>query len=346
MGECFYVVGISHNSVSAQDMSPYCLDSAEIQELYQNLPQKNCSGKTLILSTCNRVEIYGLSDDIDSAFESAKNIISQGKKDMTNFEKFCYKKSGREALAHLFSVASGLDSQMIGETEIFGQVKQAYEIAASKTILTSDIHLAFQKAIQTAKWIRSNTFVGRGKISIGSVSADLAIRIFESLKEVKILLIGSGDAGEIVAEALKLRGANNITIANRTWENALKLSLKIRTAALPIEIALEDIEKFDIIIAATSAQTPIITANMMQKSVSLRSDNPQFIIDLGVPNNVSEDVEKIENVFSYDLQNLSKIANENLESRKSEIALANAEIDRKSALVWERFLKKSKADSH
>ncbi len=332
-----HVAGISHNGMCADEMAPYCLNAEQVLQAARIARQKNPQSEFVILSTCNRVEFYAAAESAQETDELALCALSLGERDMSAFLQNRYLKSGLEAAEHLFKVASGLDSQMTGETEIFGQIKGAFAAAAEFGSVGSVLNAAFQKAMQAAKWVRTNTEIGRGKISIGSVASELAVRIFESLKSVKILLIGSGEAGRLVAEALNLRGAKDITVSNRTWERAYDLSMKVEASAMPFELALGRLGRFDIVICATSAQEPFVKKGALENSLTERQGKAQFIIDLSVPRNVEEACAQIEDVFLYRLEDLSNIANENLRLRKADMDVANAEISRKALLLCEKL---------
>ncbi len=332
-----YVIGVSHNVMLPDELSAYSLKADALTKASDILKESEGLYGHLILSTCNRIEFYIEAESLSPARDAATKAASlDGERDAGSFDSFAYVKTDEEAVEHIFKVSSGLDSMMTGETEILGQVKSAYALFVQKNTCTPLLNRLFQKAIQAAKWVRTNTRIGRGKISIGSVASELAERIFDNLSEVKILLIGTGEAGGAVAEALAIRGAKNITVASRTWERAHMLALKVSGAALPMELALKKLADFDVVVCATNAVCPIIDAQAAKESAKARAGKAQFLIDLGLPRNIAEDADS-ENTYLYRLEDLSKIANENMELRKADIEIAEQEIKRKAQYLADRI---------
>jgi len=324
-----FAIGVSHNCMDATLLGAHLLRKEQIAPAYTALLKSEGLSEALILSTCNRAEFYINAANKDAALGAVNAAMSVAGGFTKEFELSCYVKEDVEAVMHAFAVASGLDSQMTGETEILRQVKDAYAAAMQAGGCKAVLNRIFQKAMQAAKWVRTNTEIGRGKISVGSVSSELAVRIFEDLQSVKILLIGTGEVGHLVAEALFIRGAKDITVSNRTWEKAYGLSMKVGGGALPFELALTKLADFDIVVCATNAEKPLITLNMASDAAKKRGSKAHFLIDLGAPRNI-EDCEDVENAFLYRLEDLAKIANENLALRKSEISYALEELAKKA----------------
>ncbi len=332
-----YAIGVSHNVMLPDMLSCYSLKEGALLRASDILKGSEGVFGHLILSTCNRVEFYMEAESLSLARDAAKAAAALGgERDAGAFDSFAYAKTDSEAVEHIFKVASGLDSMMTGETEILGQVKAAYALFSERKTCTALLNRLFQKAIQAAKWVRTNTRIGRGKISIGSVASELAERIFDDLSSVRILLIGTGEAGGAVAEALALRGAGNITVASRTWERAHALALKVSGAAMPLELALEKLADFDVVVCATSAETPLITSDKARAAAAVRGGRAQFLIDLGLPRNIEENSDT-ENSYLYRLEDLSKIANGNMASRKADVEIAMEEIRRRAEYLSDRI---------
>ena len=322
-----YLCGISHDNASAEQIG-CCGVSKELCVDRENLVlEKYNVSEIVLLSTCNRVEYYFVADDID--FEKFKNDFFHSS------QSLCYVKKNQEVIAHLFEVASGLKSQMTGETEIFGQVKTAYSRSFENHHCGSILNMVFQKAAQVGKWIRTNTDIGHGKISIGSVSAELASQIFEDISKAEILLIGSGEAGKLIADALYVRGAENITIVSRTRQNSDKLANDIGVKSSDLADELASLYKFDIVVCASSAGQIIDYASV--ENALKKRNNPMFLIDLSVPQNIDASCADIDDVYLYDMKNLSDIASSNMNLRKGEIALAKSIIDKKAEALVEKL---------
>ncbi len=334
-----YLVGISHQETDAETLGRCGVpqDSATIAE--SAILKGDDISEALVLSTCNRVEIYVVASSEDALKQVIKIFATSPNRNFANteFEKFSYVKKNGEAIEHIFEVASGLQSQMTGETEILGQVKTAYARAVGAGHCGVVLNTVFQKANQCAKWVRSNTDIGHGKISLGSVASELANRIFDDLTKAKILLLGSGEAGKLVAEALYVRGARDISVASRQFENARKLAEQIGGNTLEISDAISDFSKFDIAICASFSPEPLVKTERVKLAIQERSQKPIFLIDLAVPYNIETACADIEDVYLYDLRDLSKIANENISMRKSEIEIARKTIRQKTEYVSKKL---------
>lgn len=336
-----YAISIAHHDCDAELIGKYSFPNELLNEAREIALSQEGVSEAFILSTCNRVEIFIVYEDGMDAKNFCLNTLSLGGKRDTNEVLSKLKVfQNLDAIEHLFEVSCGLDSQMIGETEILGQIKRAYEDASKKSHCKRVLNMTLQKAIHCAKWVRTNTNIGSGNITIGSVAAELATRIFEDISDTKILLAGSGEVGRSVAQALNARGACDITVSSRTWENARVLSSDVKGSAIDFERVSSELCKFDIAIFALSNASEFIDFKIAKIAESKRSNKPIFLMDLGVPNNISKECDKLENVFLYDLNDLSKVANENLDLRKSEIENAKVEIANRAKSVWEKIIRK------
>lgn len=324
-----YSAGISYENVPPEIIGRFGMPQTACT--FAESAAGDCASEILILSTCNRVEVYFAADSDAAIKKVVEKIWGENADD---FAKICSIKKNADAADHLFAVASGLKSQMTGETEILGQVKAAYERAHAAGHCAGVLNALFQKAIHCAKWVRTNTEIGRGKISVGSVCAELALRIFDNIGRAKILLLGSGEVGKLVSDALFVRGAADITVCSRTRENADKLAEKIGCRSADIQTAIENLEYFDIVLCASSSKEFLITEQLAQSAVSKRRSRPIFLIDLAVPYNIEPTCGNLDGAFLYTLADLSKIANENIAARKAEIERAeNAVRERADALA-------------
>ena len=328
-----FLCGISHECADAKKIGECSVAKSLKCALEASVMADFGASECAVLSTCNRVECYFAAPENADAAAVVERIFGAN-------AQFCYILRGAAAVAHLFEVASGLRSQMTGETEIFGQVKSAYSSAFEVGHCAAVLNTVFQKAAHVGKWIRTNTDIGHGKISIGGVSAELAAQIFDDIRAAQILLIGSGVAGRLIADALFVRGAKNITIVSRTRKNADALAERVGVHSDDFTSAMARFGMFDIVVCASGAGE-IIGAEFVEKSVAKRN-SPMFIIDLSVPKNVSEKCAELDGVFLYDMHSLSKIANENMSQRKAEIERARGIIaERASAVAARLFGQKS-----
>jgi glutamyl-tRNA reductase len=287
-----------------------------------------------VLSTCNRIEFYGVATHPDVAARVTAAFCARQRFDLAEFERIRLDLRGREAVRHLVEVSAGLDSQMLGETEIFGQVKEAYAAAQSKRTTGPVLNRIFQKGFQAAKHVRTTTAITEGQVSVANVAVDLALNIFGSLAETRILLLGAGEIGEKTARAFQSRGAATITVASRRLERAMELATVLGASALPFEQREARLGEFDVVVCATSAPDVVVTRDATRAAMHRRPARPLFFIDQALPRDVDPAVADIQNVFLYNLDDLAKIAEENRAAREAEIAKCRAIVAEKADALW------------
>jgi glutamyl-tRNA reductase len=332
--ESLFVLGISHHETPLDVREQFALTGEEAVHLQNQLHAKDGIRECLVLNTCNRIEIYSLAEDLAEA--NAVRALFCKMKNLTlgQFENYAYQHSNLEALQHVLEVSAGLDSQMVGETEILGQLKQAYTTARDANTTGNVFNRLFEKSFQAAKDARTRTAISKGQISVGNVAVDLASRIFGRLSNSRVLLLGSGEVGEKSAQALKSRGAADISVSSRTFENAHRLAHNLGGAAIDFQDFTKQLDHFDIIICSTTAPGSLLSKEVIQTTMKQRPDRPCFIIDLALPRDVDPSVEDVENVYLYNLDDLSTIANENLEARRAEIDKAREILKKHAWNLW------------
>ncbi|MDR0352038.1 MAG: glutamyl-tRNA reductase [Opitutaceae bacterium] len=244
---------------------------------------------------------------------------------------------GPDALRHLLDVSAGLDSQMLGETEILGQVKDAYAAAQRRRTAGPVLNRVFQKTFQHAKYIRTHTAITEGVISTANIAVELALKIFGRLDRVRVLLLGAGEIAEKNARAFQSRGAVALTVASRTFERALALARRFHGAALPLENVPLRLADYDIVVCSTAAPGAVITRETAASAMRARRTRPLFFIDLALPRDVAPSVADLENVFIYNLDDLARIAGENRAARAAEVAKAKDLARQKSARLWNQI---------
>jgi glutamyl-tRNA reductase len=254
--------------------------------------------------------------------------------DNAEFAKVRLELRGRDAVQHLVEVSAGLDSQMLGETEIFGQVKDAYAAAQASGTTGPVLNRIFQKGFQAAKHVRTHTGITGGQVSVANVAVDLALKIFGELSATRILLLGAGEIGEKTARAFQSRGAAALTVASRRFERAMELATGLGASAMPFEQRETRLAEFDIVVCATSAPDVVVTRPLTKAAMHKRPARPLFFIDQALPRDVDPSVADIENVFLYNLDDLAKIAEENRAARQAEIAKCRAIVVEKSEALW------------
>jgi glutamyl-tRNA reductase len=297
--------------------------------------------EALVLSTCNRVEVYAVSEQPVPSENITRCLagVSSGIDDSAAF----YRHEAEECVQHLFRVASGLDSMVVGETEVLGQAKQAYEAARSGGGAGPVLHRLFQRAFRVAKQVRTHTEITRGAVSVGSVAVDLAVRIFGQLSQRKVLVVGAGETSERTARALASRGVRDLRVTNRSGARAEELAAAVGGRAVPFAGWENECREVDIIISSTASEEPLLTREKLAPILRERWDRPLFIIDIAVPRDVAPDVNEMEGVFLYDIDSLRSVADQALAMRRQQIA-AGEEIIAEHVADFTARLRRSAAD--
>ena len=328
------VFTLAHGSTPLIVRENYALSEDDIEALSEIILGEKDIKECVILNTCNRVEIYVVFTQEQSMHRAIEHFCSYHDVEITYLKQYLVSKLGQDAVAHLFNVSSGLDSQVPGETEILGQVKQAYQYAADRKNTSRILNKVFQKSFQAAKWIRTNTNIGRGHISVGNIAADLSIRILEDLSKARILMIGTGDVGKQTLKAIHSRGGSSISIASRTLGRARLLAADYDGVAVDFEHIGQLIKYFDIIISATASTHPVLTHGKVKEAMRERCDEPLLLIDQAVPRDIEESVGQLSNVYLYNLEDLSHIANENIKTREAELSRCKLITEERASTAW------------
>lgn len=330
------VFGCSHHATPLEIRERIALNPEQIKNLQGQLQTCSEIRESLVLATCNRLEIYVLASGKN---ESALKALGEQLCDQLSIESnllktHAYTHRNLETIRHAFSVAAGLDSQLIGETEILGQMKQALANAQKENSTGTILNRLFEKSFQAAKLARTETGIDKGQVSVGNVAVDLASRIFGKLESSRVLLIGSGEVGQRSAQALINRGVKNLCVSNRTKEKAEKLAATLGAKILPYQNFTQNIQNYDIIISSTSAPDFILKANAFEKARRLQPAQPCFLIDLAMPRDIDPELDNLDNVYLYNLDDLSEIANENLARRSAECNQASRLLDAQAWQLW------------
>lgn len=333
--QSLFVFGSSHREAPLAIRERFALGPEETLQLQAQLFELPEIKECLVVSTCNRIEIYGLAQDQMSIETSIReNICALRGVDRKQLDAHSFWLSNLEALQHVLEVCGGLESQIVGETEILGQMKQAYARAQAANCIGSVLNRVFEKSFQAAKAARNQTGITAGQVSIGNVAVELASRIFGKISASRVLLLGSGEVAEKTAKALKSKGVADISVSSRNFENAHQLAHKFEGAAIEFSDFQQQLAHFDIVVSSTAATEPVLTRASMERARTKRPDQPCFLIDLGMPRDIEPSVEDLDEVYLYNLDDLSKIANENLEQRKTKIEAARMILKRHAWNLW------------
>jgi glutamyl-tRNA reductase len=297
--------------------------------------------EVVVLSTCNRVEIYGVADhNIDSA-ESLFQWINPAGLDLSPYLFF---HEGADAVRHLFSVASGMDSMMLGETEITGQVKQAYQTASAARLTGPVLNRLFQKALQTGKAIRTRTQIGRGAISVGSAAMELAEKIFgDDLARQTIMIIGAGKMGEACVRHLAKKGNRTVLVSNRSFERAQLLATEFGGRALRLDECLPAMAEADIVVSSTGCPETILHRAEIEAVMKSRRNRRLVLIDIAVPRDIEPGVQFVGGVYLYNIDDLEALVRENLQFRERELEQCRHIIEEHTAAVMARLAPRQNA---
>ncbi|MGB1127931.1 MAG: glutamyl-tRNA reductase [Opitutales bacterium] len=333
--QSLFVLGSSHHQAPLEVRERFALNAEQTLNLQAALGEDPDIRECLVLSTCNRLEIYGITSEESGSEEHVRAKICRRQGiDRELFDRHAYWRTNLDVLQHALEVSAGLDSQMVGETEILGQMKDAYAAAKEAGATGKVLNRVFEKSFQAAKSARTQTGISRGQISIGNVAVDLASRIFGKLNKSRVLLLGSGEVGEKTAQALKSRGISEIAVSSRTFENAHRLAHALNGSAIDFEDFAGQLHRFDIIIGSTAAPGALLSKAVVAEALRMRPDQPLFLIDLALPRDVDPGVEDLDNVYLYNLDDLATIANENLEARTAEIERARKILQAHAWNLW------------
>jgi glutamyl-tRNA reductase len=325
------VIGLSHHSAPVTVRERFAFAEARIPATLQLLRDSGIATEAVILSTCNRVEIYAVTGhEPRQAFSVLQDFLVKchDYRDPINDE--IYTLTEPHSLEHLFKVACGLDSMVLGETEILGQLKKAYEVSLQHRHSGSRLNKAFQKAFNVAKQVRTETNIQRGSVSVGSVAVELAEKIFTTLNDRQVMIIGAGDTGEKTARALLSRGAHSIIVSNRSHERAVALAAELGGRAVHFEDWAGEFEKIDIVISSTAAPHYVLDRAKLGPLMKQRKNRSLLLIDIAVPRDIEPEVNFLENVYLYNIDDLQAIADGYLKQRQEEIARCEAIIREKA----------------
>jgi glutamyl-tRNA reductase len=318
-------LGLSHHTAPIQARERFAVPDHELPGALEALARREGLAEAVIISTCNRVELYSAAEDAESALGALARFFEE--RTGLGGGPF-FQHATAQSIAHLFRVVCGLDSMVLGETEILGQVKRAYEAAQKSGATGRHLNKLFQRAFHVAKDVRTHTNITRGSVSVGSVAVDLAERIFGRLSDCHVMILGAGETSEMTAGALQARGVKAIFVANRSYERAAALAEKMNGKAIHFEEWAGDFRDVDILIGSTSAPHAVVTVDKLKPLMRMRPDRPLFCIDLAVPRDFDPAVNDIDGVYLYDIDSLQQIADDSMAVRRQEIEVCEQMIQR------------------
>jgi glutamyl-tRNA reductase len=328
-------LGINHRTAPVNVREQFALAEGKLPELLATVRVETSAEEAVILSTCNRVEIYAATDGLPGNLLNELRAFLVGEREVD--DDVFYELTDVEAVEHLFKVASGLDSMVLGETEILGQLKTAYQLALEQKATGSRLNKSFQKAFNAAKQIRTETNIQRGSVSVANVAVELAGKIFDRLDDRTVMVIGAGDTSEKTARALLSRGAQSVIVSNRSLERAEALATELGGKAVSFENWESEFAAIDIIISSTSAPHYVLDRKRLEPLQKLRQHRPLLLVDIAVPRDIEPEVNFLEDVYLYNIDDLQSIADDYLRLRQDEIAKCDAIVKAKSKELMEAF---------
>lgn len=312
-------IGLNHETAPVEVREHFAVPAESLGDRAREITELKNLGESVVVSTCNRMEIYVVAEDVDSGAKVLREYLGQGREEAEM--QHLYEKSGDEARMHLFRLVCGLDSMVLGETEIFGQVKKAYKQALEAGATKGDLNKLFQKSFAVGKRIRTQTRIQIGPTSVGSVAVDLAEKIFGKLNGCHVMIIGAGETSRKVAMSMLSRGASNLTVTNRSEQRAKELAVELGGDSVPFTDWEKTLIKADVVVSSTGASDPVLRTAQIEAVRKKRKYRPLFLIDIAVPRDIEHTAGEIEEVYLYDMDMLKKLAGDARSSRQQQVTL-------------------------
>jgi glutamyl-tRNA reductase len=319
-----FALGLNHHTAPLAVRERVVFHVERLREALGEI-KRGLASEAAILSTCNRTELY-LAADCPPA-EAADWMAHYHQFERDELRRYLYTLPREQAVRHAFRVASGLDSMVLGEPQILGQMKEAARAAESAGTLGTVLHKLFQRTFAVAKEVRSTTSVGAASVSMAAAAVKLAARIFPSLKDQKVLLIGAGEMIELCATHFAAQAPARIAVANRTLERAQLLAHRFNGEALELKTLPERLQDFDIVVSSTASSLPILGKGLVERALRARRRRPMFMVDLAVPRDIEPEAAELDDVFLYTVDDLAQIVSENRSARRSAVEQAEAIIE-------------------
>ena len=318
-----YALGLNHHTAPLAIRERVVFHVERVRDALTEI-KRDLAREAAIISTCNRTELYVAGEDPAPV---AQWLARYHRFEPDGLHPYLYTLPREQAVRHVFRVASGLDSMVLGEPQILGQMKDAARTAESAGTLGTVLHKLFQRSFAVAKEVRSTTQVGAASVSMAAAAVRLAARIFPSLKDQNVLLIGAGEMIELCATHFAAQGPARITVANRTLERAEKLAHRFGARSMELKSLPKELPEYDIVVSCTASSLPILGKGLVERALRARRHRPIFMVDLAVPRDIEPEAGELDDVFLYTVDDLGQLVSANLDSRRSAVAQAEAIID-------------------
>lgn len=330
------LVGLSHHTAGIELRERVAFSNGRIAEALRVLRGVPGVAEGAILSTCNRVEVITYGDDVERAVSGMPPFLAeQHGMDETALAGRLYVHRDRAAVRHLFRVASSLDSLVVGEPQILGQLKQQYALAATVGVAGPVLHRCFHRSFTVAKRVRTETQLAERAVSVGSAATALAREIFERLDDKTVLLIGAGTLGELTARQLMAHGVGSLMVANRTFDRAVGVARALGGVPMPMDRLERHLPVVDLVVGCVETAEPILRREHLERALKERRRQPMFLIDLAVPRCIAQDVHALDDAYLYDIDDLEAVIDENREARHGDARRAEALIEGEVEAFWQ-----------
>jgi glutamyl-tRNA reductase len=321
-------LGLSHRTAPVELRERFAVPESELAKTANDLAKAPGVKEAVVVSTCNRVELYLATEEAAQGQAAVREFIAARAPETGADDPAFFRHASKDSLRHLFRVVSGLDSMVLGETEILGQVKKAYAAAQAGGATSRYLNKLFQRAFNVAKEVRTKTNITRGAVSVGSVAVELAEKIFGRLSHCHVMILGAGETSELTAGALQARGVKAIFVANRSHDRAVTLAEKMGGRAIHFDQWANEFHDIDILIGSTAAPHHVVTRERLAPVMKTRRDRPLFCIDLAVPRDIEPSVNDLDGVYLYDIDHLRKVAEDSMAVRRQELVVCEQMIER------------------
>lgn len=330
-----WVVGLSHHSTPVELREQIAFPEEEVPHAARRLLDAGGVREALVLSTCNRLEVFAVVGRGDDPADGVVQFLARERAlPATVLASHRYAHRGKAAVRHLFRVASSLDSMMVGEPQILGQMKEQFRLAAEAGTAGGVLRRCFERAFRVAKRVRTETGIAGKAVSVSSAAVDLAQRIFDGLTGKTAMLIGAGKMSELAARHLQAHGIASVIVTNRSFDRAVELARSFGGTPVPFDRFAQYLHLADVVLGSVAATGHILAPSQLHDVLRARRRRPMFFIDLGVPRNFDPAINDLENVYLYNIDDLSKVADEHRAEREREAVRAEAIVDQETDRFW------------
>lgn len=337
VGRELVVVGVSHHTATVETREKLAAASADAGQFLRRITDLHGVQEAVLVSTCNRVEVVACcSTEPGSADALAGFLAEMGGVSTGEAAGLVFTLRGREAVRHLFRVASSLDSMIVGEPQILGQLKQQFDLSTATDAAGPVLYRVFHKSFSVAKRVRTETGVASRSVSVAATAVDLATSIFESLQGRVVMLLGAGETGEIAARHFQSAGVGQIMVVNRTFETAVELARELSATPIPLDRFRSYLPLADLVVGSAGGGL-LVKEEDVRSALSERRGNPMFFIDLAVPRNFDSGIPELDGAYLYDIDDLGAVVEDNLDERRREAVRAEAIVESEVDLFWQWF---------